>query len=363
MPTLQQLADALGGEIHGHPGIIIRDAQAVDKAERDEITFVADEANIRKLPSSRAGAVIVGSKHADSVRAMNLEAVLLIVDDPQSAFIEVLEALRPRRPRPEIGISTQAFVSSTAKIGELTNIHPGVWIGDGVIIGENCELHPGVCIGPGCQIGDDVTLFPHVVVYADVTIGDRVQIHASAVIGADGFGYRLIDGRHQKIPHFGSVRIENDVEIGACTTIDRAMIGETVIGAGTKIDNHVMIAHNCELGRHNMIVSQVAFAGSVTSGDYVVVAGQAGVTNQVHLGDRCVIGSKSGVSKDVPSGATYIGAPAQPEAVTKRIVIGQRKIPEMRKTLHQLETQVAQLTTRLDALSDEDDQTKPKSAA
>jgi UDP-3-O-[3-hydroxymyristoyl] glucosamine N-acyltransferase len=362
MPTIGQLADALGGQIHGDPELVVRDAQALDKAGQNDITFVADESNLRKLPSSQAGAVIVGIDHADSVRAMNLGAVLLIVDDPQSAFIEVLEILRPQRPRPEIGISAQALVSPSARIGDRTNVYPGVWIGEGVVVGEDCDLHPGVCIGPGCQIGDDVTLFPHVVVYADITIGDRVQIHASTVIGADGFGYRMVDGHHQKILHFGTVRIENDVEIGACATIDRAMIGETVVGTGTKIDNHVMIAHNCELGRHNLIVSQVAFAGSVTSGDYVIVAGQAGVVNQVHLGDRCVIGSKSGVTKDVPSGATYVGVPALPVAVTMKIAITQRKIPEMRKTLQQLAAQVAQLTTRMDAMS-EDKQTTSKSAA
>jgi UDP-3-O-[3-hydroxymyristoyl] glucosamine N-acyltransferase len=207
-----------------------------------------------------------------------------------------------------------------------------------------------------------VVLFPGVVLYADVTLGDRVVIHASSVIGADGFGYRFRNGRHEKLTHFGTVRVGNDVEIGACTTVDRAMIGETVIGEGSKLDNLVIIAHNCELGRHNIIVSQVGFAGSVTTGDYVVCAGQAGVADHVRLGQGSTIGAKTGVTSDVPAGETYLGIPGRPANEVKAAVIATRRVPALRKSVKQLEAQVALLTSQLESLVAADD-TSSKSAA
>jgi UDP-3-O-[3-hydroxymyristoyl] glucosamine N-acyltransferase len=181
-------------------------------------------------------------------------------------------------------------------------------------------------------------------------IGDRAIIHAGAIIGADGFGYRLRDGRQEKVTHFGTVRIEADVELGACTTVDRAMIGETVIGEGTKIDNLVMVAHNCELGKHNVLTSQVGLAGSVTSGDYVVCAGQVGVADHVHLGTGCVLGSRSGVHKDIPAGETQIGAPSQPAAEAMKVFMAQRKLPALLKTVRDMEAQISKLTAQLEQL-------------
>ena len=174
-------------------------------------------------------------------------------------------------------------------------------------------------------------------------VGNRVILHAGAVIGADGFGYRTVNGRHERIPHFGTVRIEDDVEVGANTTIDRAMVDETVIGQGTKLDNLVMIGHNCEIGRHNLIVSQVGFAGSVTTGDYVVCAGQVGIADHVHLGSRWVLGAKAGVHKDVPDGERHVGVPAVPEVECMRVVMALQKLPEMRQQFRKLERQVAEL--------------------
>lgn len=171
------------------------------------------------------------------------------------------------------------------------------------------------------------------------------------MIGADGFSYRLVDGRHERIPHYGSVRIEDDVEVGACTTIDRAMVDETVIGQGTKLDNLVMIGHNCEIGRHNLLVSQAGLAGSVTTGDYVICAGQVGIADHVHLGTRSVVGAKAGVHKDIPAGERQIGVPAIPEAECRRVVMAQHKLPEMRQQLKALERQVVELTSKLAQLT------------
>ncbi len=182
-----------------------------------------------------------------------------------------------------------------------------------VVIGEHCDIHPGVSIGPGCRIGDHTILYPNVVLYHDVQIGQRVILHAGAVIGTDGFGYQLAEGKHQKLHHYGHVRIEDDAEIGANTTIDRALVGETIIGQGTKIDNLVMIAHNCELGQHNVLASQVGFAGSVTTGDYVVCAGQVGIADHVHLGTGSVLAAQAGVHKSLAGGKVYFGGARQPD--------------------------------------------------
>lgn len=355
MPTLSELTTTLSldAELRGNRDLNILDGKAIDKAGPDDITFAGDTANLRKVADCRAGAVIVNRSEAEQLPELQREVTLLLVDDAPAAFVEILAMLRPQRSRPEIGVAAGSHVDPTATIGRQTNIYPAATVGEGAVIGERCDIHAGVCVGPGCVIGDDVTLFSNVVLYPDVILGNHVRIHASAVIGSDGFGYRLVDGRHAKIPHFGIVRIGDHVEIGASTTIDRAMIGETVIGDGTKIDNQVLIAHNCELGRHNIIVGQVGFAGSATSGDYVVCAGQAGVSNQVHLGEGCVLGSRSAVNKDVPAGATYIGTPAAPAADAMKLAMAQKKVPQMRQSLRTLESQVEQLTARLDALADD----------
>ncbi|MCA9038401.1 MAG: UDP-3-O-(3-hydroxymyristoyl)glucosamine N-acyltransferase, partial [Planctomycetaceae bacterium] len=218
-----------------------------------------------------------------------------------------------------------------------------------------CDIHAGVVIGDGCQIGDHVTIHANTVIYHDSIIGNNVTIHATCVIGADGFGYRLVDGGHQRLPHYGIVRICDDVEIGAGTTIDRAKIGETLINSGTRIDNQVMIGHNCQIGRHNILISQVGFAGSVSTGDYVVCAGQAGIADHVHLGTGAIIGAKAGVHRDMPGGQAYLGTPAAPAAETGRQLMALRRLPEMRSTLKQLEKEIEILRRSIRELQSQQD--------
>jgi UDP-3-O-[3-hydroxymyristoyl] glucosamine N-acyltransferase len=182
-----------------------------------------------------------------------------------------------------------------------------------------------------------VTLYPHVVLYPNTVIGDRVAVHANAVIGADGFGYRFQNGRQVKVPQLGSVEIGDDVEIGAGTTIDRGTFGATRVGAGTKIDNLVMIGHNCRIGRHNVIVSQVGMAGSSSTGDFVVIAGQVGVVDHVHIGDGCVIGGQAAVTKDVAPALRLLGSPATPEREQKRMLMSLAGLPELRKRVRTME--------------------------
>ncbi len=344
-------------ELRGRGDRVVAGGQPLELAGPDDMAFHVGR-SVAPAAKSAAGVVFLSPADADALGPPGDGRTYVVSADPKNQFFDALTRLRPRRPRSTIGQSPHAFIHPNAQIGPRTNVHPGASVGSGAVIGARCEIGPGVHVGPGCRIGDDVRLDPHVVLYHDVIIGDRVSIQAGSVIGADGFGYSTRGGRHERIPHFGIVRIEDDVDIGANTTIDRAVLGETVIGTGSKLDNLVVIAHNCRIGRHNLMVSQVGLAGSVTTGDYVVCAGQVGIADHVHIGTGAILGAKSGIHKDMPGGQTYLGTPAAPAEETFRSVMALQKLPQMRKTLRDLEKQVAELTARLQA-----DDAKPRVAA
>lgn len=350
--TVERIAQELNCPAKGNQRLEIHGAESVLRAGPHDITFIGDELNLKRLKSSNAGAVIVEKRLEESFQKAYESASItsLTVEDAQAAFIKIFQKLRPQRSLPEVGISPQAEISEGTTIGENCHIYPRVTIRPGVQIGNNCRIYPGAYIGEDCVLGDDVTIHANAVLYPDVKISNRVLIHASAVLGCDGFGYRFEQGRFAKIPHLGSVRIEDDVEIGAGTTIDRGMIGATVIGEGTKIDNQVMIAHNCEIGKHNAFASQVGFAGSITTGDYVRCAGQVGIADHVHVGDRATLGARAGVHRDIPPGEVHIGTPAAPEREQKKIVLSIKKVPEMRKQIRELEHHLKQLTQQFDEL-------------
>ncbi len=340
--TAREVAEMLHGQLVGNPHVEISDVQVVERAGPQHLTFIGDSRNLPRLRKSQA-LLAIAPESVLTELAEFPQITFVVVPEPEPAFLSVAGVLFPPRPRPRLGISPKASVAETARIGANTNIHPMAVIGDDVVIGCNCDIHSGVVIGNGCVLGDDVVLHPNTVLYDGVQIGSHVIIHASCVIGADGFGYRLVAGRHVHLPHYGTVVIESDVEIGAGTTIDRAKVGETVIGTGTRIDNQVMIGHNCRVGRHNLIVSQVGFAGSVTTGDYVICAGQVGVADHVNLGSGTVVGAKAGVHRDLPGGQTYLGSPAAPAAETTRQLMALKRLPDLRDAVKQLEKTVAAL--------------------
>ena len=350
LPTLGELALRIGGELRGDPALTIEGVAAIHKAGPHEITFAGDEKHLRLLETSSAGACLVSRKmRLDDLKDISVS--LVIVDDPQDACLALARELRPQFEPAKVGISPQSQISPTARVGTDTHIYPGVFIDDDVVVGDRCVIFPGVFIGRCGRIGNDCTIYPHAVLYPDVRVGNRVIIHASAVLGADGFGYRFRSGRFEKIPQLGWVEVGDDCEIGACTTIDRGMIGPTSIGEGTKLDNLVMIGHNCEVGKHNAYASQVGLAGSVTTGEYVRCAGQVGVADHVHLGRGCTLGAKAGIHKSIPEGDTQIGYPARPEQEQLRIVMATAKLPEMRKTLRDLESRVEELDRLIEQLS------------
>jgi UDP-3-O-[3-hydroxymyristoyl] glucosamine N-acyltransferase len=346
--TVGALAERLNGRVIGDGELKVTGLAALGSADAGDLTFLAENTKVRELSETSAAALLVSEDRVDDVADCN-SLTLLVVDDAQDAFLQLLADQRPCRPRAEIGVSPAAIVADSASIGSGTNVYPTTVIGEDVVIGENCNIHPGVVIGAGCRIADGVTIFPRAVLYDDVEIGNRVIIHAGAVIGADGFGYRFREGRFDKVPQLGTVRIEDDVEIGANATVDRAAIDETVVGQGTKIDNLVMVAHNCRIGKHNAFASQVGIAGSCSTGDYVRAGGQVGVGDHINIGTGASLAAGSGFHKDVPDGETWAGYPARPMDESARILMAQVKLPEMRTTVRKLEKQVARLTEQIEA--------------
>jgi UDP-3-O-[3-hydroxymyristoyl] glucosamine N-acyltransferase len=349
--TLQDVSQRFAGEILGDPSRRISGANSLRGASETDLVFVSDLANLRALSQSRSRACFVSRPLAPEL-PVESPVSFVVVNDALACFVEMLAEFRPQRSRPSLGISSTAVVSPTAKIGPDTNIYPGAFIGDRAEIGSGCDIYPGVFVGEDCRVGDDCTLHANVVLYPDTVVADRVTLHAGTVLGCDGFGYRLRSGRFEKIPQLGSVRIDADVEIGAVTTVDRGMIGATVIGEGTKLDNHVMIGHNCEIGRHNVFVSQVGLAGSVTTGDYVRCAGQVGIGDHVHLGDGCTLGAKAGVHKDVPAGVEYVGVPAGPAREQFKAVLAVQRLPELRQQVDSLTKAVRALEEQLRLLQE-----------
>ncbi len=338
--TLSELARLVGGELHGDGNLQIHGAATLACARAGEITLADNPKLEPQLRSCSASAAIVTKGVAPDNKPY------IVVDDAHAAFATVVQQYRPARPPRAVGLSPAAWISPTAKLAPGVSVYPHAYIGDDVQIGEGTVIHSGVKILDGCQIGANVTIFPSVVLYENTIIGDRVLIHASAVLGAYGFGYATVNGQHKLSAQLGWVEVEEDVEIGAGSTIDRGTYGPTRIGMGTKIDDQVMIAHNCRIGRHNLICSQAGIAGSSSTGDYVVLAGQVGARDHIHIGDGAVIGAKSGLMYDVPAGKRYFGTPATEEKHQFQCMSLYHKLPVMRRQIIELQKAVAELTAQ-----------------
>jgi UDP-3-O-[3-hydroxymyristoyl] glucosamine N-acyltransferase len=310
----------VGGSYDGPAELSIEGVAPLADAQPAQLSFLSNPKYAPQLAATRAGAILV-SRQLDGD-----DARWIRVDDPYFAVARVLARFFARRPMPS-GISPYALIAPTARLGANVAVGAFTAIGDDVTIGDNTVIFPNVTIEPGTSIGRDCIVYPHVSIYNGTRIGDRCIVHSGVVIGSDGYGFATHGGRHHKIPQVGIVRIEDDVEIGSGTTIDRAALGETVIGEGTKIDNLVQIGHNVRVGKHCLLVSQVGIAGSTELGDYVVVAGQSGFAGHLKIGDRVQVAAKSAVLGDVEAGAKVMGSPAMPfrefarrEAALKRMV-------------------------------------------
>lgn len=341
--TLSDLARLVQGIVVGDGSLTIPSLSPIDDIAAGSLVYAEGEENLKKAAASQAAAVLVSDK------VEQFSKPLIKVSQPFKAFICLLQHFNPSQKKPA-GIHPTAVIAEGVQVGEQVTIGPYVIVESGSKIGNHTVLKGHVHIGHNVTIGDNSTLYPHVTVYDQCEIGSGVVIHASTVVGSDGFGYTFIDGQHLKVPHVGKVIIEDDVEIGANTTIDRATMGATVIGKGTKIDNLVQIAHSVKLGKHNILCAFTGIAGSSTTGDYVVCAANVGVSDHVNIGDKVVLGARAGVppNKNLKEGEVYYGSPARLKEVAIKHELAINRIPLIRKNIKTLTEQVAQLNKRFE---------------
>lgn len=345
--TLEQICKTLSQygmktELRGDPKCEINGVATLEDARDGDITFLSNPKYEKALQTTKASAVVL---KPDVVAPEGVN--LIRVADPYAAITVLIVTLHGYRKHRRFEQPSRANIAATAQLGDGASIYPGATIDEDVIIGRNATIYPGVYIGPRCRIGDDVLLYPNVVIYDDTIIGNRCTIHAGSVIGEDGLGYAPFQDRWVKIPQIGRVELGDDVEIGANCTIDRATLGHTRIGSGTKFSNLIAIGHGTHIGEHCMFVAQVGLAGSVNVGHHVTMAGQAGVVGHIRVGDRSTVGAKAGVTNSVPDGETVLGQPAIPIRDMRRQVAYVMKLPDLNQTVRQLEKRIAELEARL----------------
>lgn len=319
---LDELAREIGAEVVGDGTIEVSGVNTLEDAQSGQLSFLSNQRYAKQLETTHASAVIVPA----TTKATSGRVALLRATEPSLALAKAMERLHGHRRHPFTGVHPQAHVDGSARVGEGTIVYPGAYV------------------GPGARVGRDCILYPNVTVYDGCVIGDRVIVHAGAVIGADGYGFATTGGVHHKIAQAGNVIVEDDVEVGANTCIDRAWLGSTVIGRGTKIDDLVMIGHSVKIGAGSLIVAQVGIAGNVTVGAGATVAGQAGIAGHLSLGEKVTIAAKSGVISDIPDGATVMGMPAMPSSHGRRVYSVFTQLPELLERIKHLEQQVENLT-------------------
>ena len=340
--TLKELADYVGGEVVGDENIKIKGVMTIDEATEGYMTFVSNKKYIKKLGLTRASAILVSP-------GMEAEGKnLLITKNPYLAFAKVVDLMMNPEKVYSGTVDDSASVSDSSEIASNVTVYPFAFIGENAKVADNVVLYPGVYVGDDCQIGKDTIIHPNTVLYKGTIIGESVVIHSNSVIGCSGYGYAPDGSTYYKIPQIGITVIEDDVDIGANTTINRAVLGETRIRRGTKIDSEVMIAHNVEIGEDTLVTSQVGIAGSVQIGNNVILAGGSGVAGHIKVGDNVKVGGWTGVTNDLPSGGTFLGTPAiEIERMRKCYMIIQR-LPEMRETVKDLQKKIKQLEEKLE---------------
>lgn len=342
MFTITQLAREIGAELIGDGAAEIKAVASAESAGATDITFLSDDKYLPKLADSKAAAVLVNKK------LENFTAAQLIVEDVDTALIQTLKLLAPPLKVPEPGIHESVVIGDNVSISQTASIGPHAVIADGVKIGENTIIGPGSFVGAESVIGDNTRLDANVTVHHHCRIGNSVIIQSNSTIGSTGFGYMPVDNMPTLIPHNGGVIIEDFVEIGANTCIDRAKFSNTIIGMGTKIDNLVQIAHNVVIGKCCMIVSQVGIAGSTKVGDGVIFAGQVGVVDNIDIGSGVLIGAQAGVMSNIPDGKKVVGSPAIDYGEKIRQIALTQKLPKMAKQLKALKKKVEALEAATD---------------
>jgi UDP-3-O-[3-hydroxymyristoyl] glucosamine N-acyltransferase len=325
---LSDIAECIGGLLHGDGSVEISDVASLEDATYGTISILAEKKHSDKLLQSKASAFILPA-------GLTCEkAPFISCENPMVAFAKVIRLFHPL-PSPK-GVDERAVLEKDVKLGQDLTIYATAFVGEGAILGDRVSLYPGVYVGAGSSIDDDTIVYSNVVISDGTEIGKRVIIHGGTVVGSDGYGFVWDGKKHEKIPQVGKVIIGDDVEIGANCTIDRATLGSTKIKRGTKLDNMVHVAHNCTIGEDTLLVGQVGIAGSTEIGNNVIIAAQSGVSDHVKIDDGVIIGARSGVTKDLESGTRVTGYPALPHMDWLRIQKSLEKLPEIRKTVDSL---------------------------
>lgn len=347
--SLLEIAHIVHGNVIGDSTLIISALAPIDNILPHSLVFAEGADNVLRAESSDAAAILVGHHIELSNKP------IIQVENPFKAFMQLLHHFHPPYP-PTLGIHPSAVIAENVVLGERISIGPYVSILSGSVIGDDCVIKSHVSIGHDVSIGQKTTIHSHVTLYDHCKIGQRVSIHASSVIGSDGFGYTYEHGQHIKVPHVGSVTIHDDVEIGASTVIDRATLGATVIGEGTKIDNLVQIAHSVRLGKHNILCAFTGIAGSTTSGNHVVFAANVGVSDHVKIDDGVILGARAGVppKKHLKQGNIYLGSPARPKDKAIEQELASTRIPFIRKNLQALSEKVTLLAKKIAQMESKD---------
>ncbi len=339
--SLEEIAELVGGRVIGDRNFRVTGMRSLREAERDEISIFTDRRYSDLLKTTRAGAVITGAELS------SFSGHQLLVGRPDLAYARAAGLFAPQ-PTGFEGVHEGSFVHRSSRIGRQVTVHPGVYVGADAEIGDRVVLYPGVFVGDRVRIGEGTVVHPNVSILHDCTVGKHVILHAGTVVGADGFGFVKDGERNVKIPQIGSVRIDDHVEIGANSTIDRGALGTTWIQPGVKTDNLVQIAHNVVVGQDTLIVAQTGVSGSAEIGRCVVVGGQVGIGDHVRVGDRAMIGSQSGVAQSVEAGHVVSGTPAVPHRLwlkTSRLLT---RLPALSERVRSLEKKVDTLVRRLD---------------
>ena len=340
--TLAQIAEQIGGQVYGPADLRITGTAEIDRAGQGDITFLANPRYKHHLETTKAAAIIVDDKIGDVP-----EIPYIKVADAYFAFLQTVRMFHPPRELLAPGIHPTAVIHESAVLEDGVRVGAHVFIGRNVHIGRNTQIFPNCVILDNVSIGEGCILYPSVSIREDCQIGHRVILHNGVVVGSDGFGFAYHEGQYVKIPQVGRVIIEDQVEIGANATIDRATLGETVIKTGVKLDNLVHIAHNVVVGEHTVIAAQTGISGSTRIGKQVMMGGQVGTVGHITIGDGAQIGAQSGVSKSVPAGEVVFGYPARPIMKTKRIEAALNQLPDLLKRVRQLEQMFERLQNPL----------------
>lgn len=341
--TAQQIASVLGGTVEGNPEVKVNNFSKIEEGKPGTLTFLANPKYEHFIYNTEASIVLVNN---DFIPSEPIKATLVKVENAYSALAILLNMVEKTKEK-KAGVASTAFIAASATMGDDCYIGNFAYIGENVKLGKNCRIYPNAFIGDNVTVGDNCILYPHVTIYEGCIIGSNCILHAGCVIGSDGFGFAPEGESYKKIPQLGNVIIEDDVEIGANTTIDRAVMNSTIIHRGVKLDNLVQIAHNVEVGENTVMAAQVGIAGSVKIGNHCMFGGQVGLSGHIHVTDNVIFGAQCGVISSVEEPMTLLGAPAINAKAFMRSSAIFSRLPEIYRTMGQMQREIEQLKKEL----------------